>query len=433
MRVLRILLINPKSSNVDHLPIPPLGILYLAAYIRENGFPDLSVIDNNRENRSMDVLETAISQADIVGLTGTTSQYNQAREIATLAEKYHIKRVMGGPHASFLWQEILEKGEMDAVVFGEGELSFLEILRAISTGKPLVGIAGVGVRTDNGTAVMGAPRSLVSNLDILPIPARDLVPVVDYPVRELKRFDGSYTHMMSSRGCSGKCYFCSSPFMWGTPRFRSAEKTFAEMLAIYQLYRISNIHFQDDAFTSARARLHKLCELITDSGINFKWSCQARPDHVDRELLLHMRLAGCVQVEFGVESADERITQAVQKGYTKVQVEQAFRWAYEVGLNAYGFFIVGLPGETLSSWVRSILFARSLKMVNSRWSVLVPFPGTRVFKEKLVEIVDTDFLNWRLKHPVIKSGHFGPKTLGLMRTIADKLCNGLRDVGTYKA
>jgi len=428
---LRILFINPKSTNLDALPIPPLGILYLASYIMNKGYKSVKVIDNNQKDLSVDSLAEDIKASDIIALTGTTSQLKQAREIAAISKECGKIVVYGGPHATPLAEETLKNANVDIVVIGEGEVTFYELLEAIKTGKDLSDIEGIVFKKD-GTVKRNKERPFIRDLDQLPFPDRELVSMDAYPTRELKRFSGRYTHIMSSRGCSGKCIFCSSPMMWKYPRVRSAENVFEEMMEVYNRYKIKNIHFQDDAFTINRKRVQELCGFITESKIDFKWSCQARPDNIDYDLAKAMVGAGCVQIEFGIESGDPLLLDKAQKGYTKDKISNAFRFAKEAGIATYGFFLIGLPGETLSSWIRSIIFAKSLKMDSCVWTVLAPFPGTRVFEERMVDIIEPDYSEWRYKNPVIRSGRFGPKALLAMRRIADIVCNGPFNTGAYK-
>jgi len=406
---MKILLINPKSKALDALPIPPLGILYIAAYIREKGFPDVRVIDDNRERLPIDILEDEISKADILGLTGTTSQFVNACELASLAKKHNVFTIYGGPHASALPEESISY--MDAVVVGEGERAFHYIL------------------TTKDKGIYEA--QFIKDLDGLPFPARDLIPIKDYPVRELKRFDGAYTHIVTGRGCSGKCIFCSSPMMWKYPRLMSADRIFQEMVELYEKYGFRNIHFQDDTFTLSRKRIERLCTLIIDSGIDFKFSCQTRPDMVDYPLLQRMAEAGCVQIEYGVESGDPRLLKTARKEYNKQQIRESVRSAKRAGIATYGFFIVGLPGETIPAWLRSILFALSLKLDSCVWTVLLPYPGTAVYKDRMVRILDFDYTNWLYKRPIIKVGNLSPRVLMVMRNIADTILNGLFNKGTY--
>lgn len=428
---MRVLFINPKSSNNDALPLPPLGLLSLTSYTRQRGYRNIKVIDNNRENRPLDFLIGEIQKTDIVALTGTTSQFKQGGNIASLAKKYHKTVVFGGPHVSFLGERCLQDNDIDIAVIGEGEVTFYEILEAIRKGKNFSNIKGI-IFKEGKKIVKNNERPLVADLDELPFPSRDLVPITKYSTKELKRFSGYYTHIMSSRGCSGKCIFCSSPKMWKYVRLRSAQNVFKEMMELHDIYKIRNIHFQDDAFTISKKRVEVLCELISKSQVGFKWSCQARPDSVDYPLLKRMKNAGCVQIEFGVESGESSIIKRAQKGYTKFEISKACNDAKKTGLLIHGFFIVGLPGETLLSWAKSIIYARSLKLDSYVWTILVPFPGTKIFEEKMVEIVKLDYLEWRYKNPVIRSGMLGPRSLKTMRKIADIMCNGPFNTGAYK-
>lgn len=410
---MKLLLINPKSKSLDALPIPPLGILYLAAYVRD--IADVKVIDDNRERLPIEALGREIAKSDILGLTGTTSQFDNARKLSYLAKQHGVTTVYGGSHASALPEECLEY--FDTVVKGEGEEALSWVLN-IWLNRTHPNVKGV------------LEMYKIRNLDTLPFPARDLIPIKDYPTRELKRFDGSYTHMMTGRGCNSKCIFCSSPSMWGSPRLMSAKRVFEEMVEVYQKYGFKNIHFQDDTFTLSKKRTLELCDLIIKSGIGFKFSCQTRPDMVDENLLNYMAKAGCVQIEYGVESGEPRILETAEKGYSKHQIQYAFKAAKGAGITTYGFFIVGLPGETIWSWLKSIWFALRLKMDSSVWTVLMPYPGTKA--NKMVKVTDPDYSNWLYKRPIIKVGRLGPKTLMAMRNIADVILNGLFNKGTYK-
>jgi len=401
---MRILLINPRSKAQDALPIPPLGILYLAAYVRD--IAEIKVLDLNREWANV---FGWMEWADMVGFTGTTSQFNDACTLGKLAQNLDCLTVYGGSHASALPDECLK--DFDIVVVGEGE----QALRSIITTGMIRGIIEF---------------AKIDNIDALPFPARELVPILDYPTRELKRFDGAYTHMMTGRGCSSQCIFCSSPQMWGKPRLMSAERVFAEMMEVYEKYGIKNIHFQDDTFTLSKNRIYDLCTLIIDSQIEFKWSCQTRPDMVDGLLLKTMAFGGCVQIEFGVESGDAKVLKNACKGYTKKQITKAFRLAHNAGITTYGFFVVGLPGETIWTWLKSIWFALSLKMDSSVWTVLMPYPGTKV--NGMVKVLDDNYSNWLYKRPIVQVGYLTPRMLSAMRWIADKVTNGFLNKGTYK-
>jgi len=429
----KILFINPKSLGLDALPLPPLGILSIAAYIRRLGFDNIEVVDDIFLNLDRDSLFSKIGSADIIGVTGTTSQIKFAIGIAEMAKGLGKFTICGGPHATPMAKELLETSSFDIVVQGEGEVTFSELLRYHGGEMSLEEIKGISYRRGNEIC-QNDPRELIEDLDSLPFPARDLVPLRDYPVRELKRFEGPYTSIMSSRGCTDSCIFCAGPLIWrGRYRFRSPENILQEMVDIHKNYGIKNIHFQDDTFTAVPANTARLCDLIIRSGIDFKFSCQTRVDKVDEAALEKLKEAGCVQIEFGAESADIGILATAKKRCSPVAAKRIFDLARKKGLAAYAFFMVGLPGETLWSWLKTVIFAKRLRPAGgSIWTVLVPYPGTEAFQKGMVEILDFDYVNWLYKRPIIRSGMLGPRALSLMRKAADIICNGPFNKGTYE-
>lgn len=429
----KILFINPKSLGMDALPLPPLGILWIAAYIRGFGYNNIEVIDDILLNLDEESLFSRIRDADVIGVTGTTSQIKYAIDIADRATELGKFTVCGGSHATPMARELLESSRFDVAVQGEGEVTFLELLEYYQGKRALKDIKGITYRRKDGIC-QNSPREFIKDLDSLPFPARDLVPIRDYPTRILKRFEGPYTSIISSRGCTNACIFCGGPLIWRkTYRFRSPENIFQEMLEVYHRYGIENIHFHDDNFTAIPANTVKLCDLIIQSKIDFKFSCITRVDKVDEQILGKLKKAGCVQIEFGAESANTRLLTIAKKRYNPAQVRKVFNLAKEKGLRAYAFFIVGLPGETIWSWLKTIIFAKRLRPTGgSVWTVFIPFPGTEAFQKRMVKILDFNYLNWLYKRPVIASGMFGPLALSMMRKTADIICNGLFNKGTYK-
>lgn len=429
----KILFINPKSLGMDALPLPSLGILWIAAYIRLFGFNNIEVIDDILLNLDEENLFSKIKAADIIGVTGTTSQIRYATDIADMAKGLGKFVVAGGSHATPMARELLESSRFDVVVQGEGEVTFLELLEYFQGKRTLKEIKGISYR-EKDRICQNSPREHIRDLDSLPFPARDLVPIGDYPSRVLKRFEGPYTSIIGSRGCTNACIFCGGPLIWRkTYRFRSPENIFQEMLEVYHRYGIKNIHFHDDNFTAIPANTIQLCDLIILSRIDFKFSCITRVDMVNEQVLEKLKEAGCVQIEFGAESADTKLLTVAKKRYSPVLVRKAFNLAREKGLTTYAFFMVGLPGETICSWLRTIIFAKRLKPTGgSVWTVFIPFPGTEAFQKRMVEILDFNYLNWLYKRPVVRSGMFGPLALSAMRKTADVICNGLFNKGVYK-
>ena len=438
---LRILAINPGSVNQDRLPIPPLGILYLASYARSHGYLQWRVVDNDViEHRPVEGFAEDFAWADVVALTGTTAQCKQAMQIANAAKAAGKLVVYGGPHATPTWRETLQRSCVDLVVRGEGEVTFVELLDALREGRDLRTVSGLAFRDRQGVPVDTGPRRRNFDLDDLPFPARDLVPVEAYGNRPLVRFstDERYAHLIMTRGCTDKCEFCNTPNNWGGPVARSAGNLFAEMMEVFRTYGIKYFHFQDDVFTVNQQVVRALCYLLIEvrqrkqEAIRFEWSCLVRPDQIDYELLCLMKLAGCVQIEIGVESGSEQLLKAAQKRYTLPVIRRAFADARRAGVRTYAFFIVGLPGETMATWRETVRFARELRPEGSVWTVLTPYPGTEIFNRQAVEIVDPNWEEWRYKNPVVRVGDLGPRDLLRMRNVANRVVNGPGYKGAYR-
>ncbi len=439
---INVLAINPASIGRDRLPLPPLGILYIAAFARQRGYANWRFIDNDVTDHQKTVPELVndLAWADIVALTGTTAQCRQAIEIADFAKSMGKIVVYGGPHASPTWKETLERvPAIDFVCKGEGEETFTELLDALTTGASLSDIAGLAFRHPQAGIVLPRPRRRNFSLDELPLPARDLLNMEHYGRHPLKRFSGEgfpYVQIIMGRGCTDKCVFCNTPGNWGGPVVRSAANLFAEMLEVYRVYGITMFHFQDDVFTVNRPIVRELCRLLLQERANggpcFEWSCLVRPDQFDYELICLMRDAGCVQLEIGVESGSDELLKAARKRYSKDTIRRAFNDAHRAGVAAYAFFIIGLPGETVQTWRESVEFALEIKPSGSVWTVLCPFPGTQAYDQKMVEILDPDYQNWLYKRPVIRVGKLGPWQLQRMRNVANRLVNGRDYTGAYR-
>ena len=442
---IRILGINPAAINEDRLPIPPLGILYVAAYARQHGYSQWRIVDNDiLDRRPVESFIEDIRWADIVALTGTTAQCRQAFDLTALAKQMGKLVVYGGPHAGPTWEKTLAKG-IDVVVHGEGEITFTELLDAFREGRDLSTVSGISYLGPDGIPVRTGKRKRLYELDSLPFPARDLLPMERYGNKPLKRFsdDGRYLQLMMTRGCTDKCTFCETPGNWGEPVARSAENLFAEMMEVYRKYGVRYFHFQDDVFTVNQPIVRKLCYLLIDEwlqkqgSVRFEWSCLVRPDQVSYGLLCLMKLAGCVQVEMGVESGSEKLLAAGRKRYKKSVIKQAFDDARRAGIRTYGFFIVGLPGETKDTVCESIHFAKEIKADSSVWTVITPYPGTEIYDRRNdpdsgITILDDDFEHWLYKTPVVQVGDLGPAELTRLRRIANRVANGPGYHGAYR-
>ena len=248
-----------------------------------------------------------------------------------------------------------------------------------STFQPLTlsQIAGLAWR-DAGEIVINPDRPFIPNLDDLPVPLHELLPLDKQRMPMIK---GPFTFIVTSRGCPAGCKFCIKHVSYQTSvRLRSPERIFEELQRLAEL-GVHNVNMYADLFTVNREQVVGLCKLIIESGLKVKWTCNSRVDYVDSEMLQLMSRAGCWFISWGIESANEQILKRTHKGYRKEQAVQALKWAHAAGINNWGYFIIGLPGETEETIQETIAYAKQLPLDIALFHIAAPYPGTPFFYE----------------------------------------------------
>lgn len=226
--------------------------------------------------------------------------------------------------------------------------------------------------------IINPPRPFIADLNDLPIPLHHLLPLKSYRMPMMK---GPFTFIVSSRGCPAGCTFCIKHVSYQySVRLRSPEKIIEELWVLKKL-GINNIHMYADLFTVNRDQVVTLCKLIIEQGLKINWTCNSRVDFVDQEMLGLMRKSGCWYISWGLESANEQILKHVHKGAYPDQARQALIWAHNAGINNWGYFIIGLPGETEASIRQTIEFAKKLPLDIALFHIAAPYPGTPFFFE----------------------------------------------------
>jgi anaerobic magnesium-protoporphyrin IX monomethyl ester cyclase len=373
-------LVNPPypSKPYQHSPFPPLGLGYLAAVLEKNEYP-VDVIDCQALKLSHEEFKSEIRkrQPKIVGLTSTTRTYKSALKIIEITKEVHPNclTIFGGPHVTF-WDEnaLLECPSLDIVVRKEGENTLLEIVRKVEEGSSYYGVIGITCKKD-GKIVKNPDRPYIENLDELPFPARHL-----WPLEELRKIEDVF-YVTTSRGCVYWCQFCAAVRMFGRRyRFRSAKNVVDELEFLNKTYNATQFTFCDDAFTVDQSRTEELCKAIRNHGLKIKWNCGTRVDMITKELLLKMRVAGCVSVWFGVESGSQRVLNEMKKGISTEQTIRAISWVRELGLKPVPNVLIGFPGETEESAWRTIRFAEKISPDEvAFFNIATPLPGTPLF------------------------------------------------------
>lgn len=356
----------------DNRSYPHLGLAYIAAYLQSKNI-DVQVIDAKFSKLGMQQVEAQLlyEKPDVIGLTAMTHEINQAAAVAAFA-KANLKDatlVIGGVHATALPEHTIKEFPcFDFVVYGEGEITFHELIMSLNEGRGYEDISGIVYRAPDGIRKTGA-RGLILDLDELPYPAWGLFPRADeYPI-------------MMSRGCPFKCNFCMR-VMGNKLRSRSAGNVFAELEKLIRNYGAQKIHFLDETLTIHTKRLNELLEIMLQKGLEkeITWDAQSRSDAAEYSLFKKMRDAGCTWLGFGVESGNPEILEASGKAITLAQVENAVKLAKKAGIKTDGYFILGHPNETSKTASDTTSFAAKLNPTRITIGIMTPYPGTDIYE-----------------------------------------------------
>jgi anaerobic magnesium-protoporphyrin IX monomethyl ester cyclase len=352
------------DGRSKHWQFPSLGIGYIASYARERGYK-VKILDCTFLNRKEAEERIRKERARVVGIYSMLSMVRAAKELAAHAREVSELVVAGGPMPSAYPSMFL--GAFDAVVQGEGEITVAELLDAMDgRSEPKFDrVRGVWLAShlNGGKVEYTGPRPLVRDLDSLPFPARDLYDHQLYQSYYRKNFGYTMTSMIASRGCPFSCDFCWRPDYGRVYRYRSPEKIAEEMEEIRYKWGYERIWFADELFLASKKHVLRLCDEIVKRGIDVKWECLSRVDLFDAEIAKAMRRAGCYKVIFGLESGDDYVLNALmKKRITVAQSKAAVTAAKKAGLQVGAFFILGYPGETNETMLKTIKLASSLPL-----------------------------------------------------------------------
>lgn len=409
-----ILLLNPPMLDTTKwgkaLPeahcAPPIGIASLAAIAAQEGF-SVSAADLyfSNEVQVKEVLEA--DKYRVIGISCFTDQRAASFRLAKLAKETQpgAMVILGGPHPTFMYRQILEHYPVDVVVIGEGELTLIDLLNAVKSGTSLKGIPGLAF-CKNGEIIVNPTRPRIKNLDILPAPAlhhfqqckyAHLSWYLDTKIAELS--DVPVASIVGSRGCTWNCQFCSTPRAWGRRWYsRSPEKIVSEIQYLYQKYGYRFIDFGDDIFTVNRRWTYDLCKQLANLKLPIKWGCCTRADTVDLQLLEIMVKAGCVDIGLGVESGSQHIRDNINKRLFSQDIYNAFTWAKSVGLVTDMLLMVGNIGETRETIDETLKLIENVQPDIVSADIATIFPGTALYDISLREGIITDEF-WLTENP----------------------------------
>jgi anaerobic magnesium-protoporphyrin IX monomethyl ester cyclase len=365
---------QPTGDN-SIFRFPPLGLSYVAAYLRAHGV-SVNIVDCTFMDEKDALERIRKSKPAIVGVQAMFSMKEEALRFAQLLRRDCEFLVAGGPLPTSNPEEFLSS--FDVVVVGEGEQTMLELVFAEQNHTSLEKVDGIAFKNTDQIRFTRA-RGFIEDLDTVPFPLREMFDNAAYKRYYARRFGYTTTSVITSRGCPFQCDFCSRPIFGN--RFRSrTPRNIAEEVECVQKLGYDRIWFADDCFTLDRKRLLDICDELIRRRISIGWECLSRVDTVDSTVAKRMKRAGCMRVFFGIESGNDSILKVMRKQATVKQARDAVSIFKNAGVQTGAFFILGYPGEDDETVLDTVNFASSLPLDYLSFTFPYPIPGTRLFE-----------------------------------------------------
>jgi anaerobic magnesium-protoporphyrin IX monomethyl ester cyclase len=368
--------------------IPPLNLLALAAQTRRHGY-DTKIVDCAVEK--YDVRQSADKitsfNAQYIGLTATTLSISTAVQLAQ-----EIKRrspsstvMVGGAHVTALPKKTMKDFPVfDIGVYGEGELTIINLLEALNKKQELGSVRGIVFRDSLGGIQITEKQPFIEDLDTLPLPAWDLLEgfATRYAPTTSRMTGLPSIYITSARGCPYQCIFCDRGVLGNRFRGFSAARVVQMFRQAQELFRVKHITVYDEIMAINRERVVNICQELMDAKLGIHWSCDMRADLISRheDLPQLMAKAGCKNISFGVESGNQEVLGFYKKGESLEEIKKAVALVHKADIATTGFFILGGPTETVRTIKDTISFAASLELDYALPFYFVPFPGSAIYE-----------------------------------------------------
>ncbi|MDO8647819.1 MAG: radical SAM protein [Candidatus Diapherotrites archaeon] len=363
----------------------PIGLAYLQACLKEKGH-EVKIIDNNVLLLPHEKLIEELRNCDAVGITMTTPTYKTVKAIAEKVKKeLRIPVILGGPHPTIAPLDCLDFS--DFVISGEGEKAFPELAEVLGKTKSrkllfkkLKKIKNISFNW-NGKKIQNKREAFIEDLDKLPFPDWNGFPIEKYG--SALRTSGKSLPIITSRGCPYSCVYCFKGLFGLKYRVRSAKNVVAELEHLKKEFGIREFQIADDCFTLLKPRAIEICKRMIEKKINLPWSLPngIRADTITDELAQWMKKSGLEYTGLGIESGSQKILDSIGKVQKKETVREAVKILKKNKIKTVGFFMFGLPGETLETMKETVQFAKELDLDYCSISMTTPYPGTRLFDE----------------------------------------------------
>jgi len=386
---MNILLCNmPIAFNKKENLEPPLGICYIASMLKKMNGVSIFLRDYEINLFSGQILKKDLEKLkiDVIGVSFRTASYGSAKKFIKKVTDINkgIFVVAGGHHATAFPKETLMDLNCNAVVVGEGEYTFKELVERLAGGKSFKGLEGVVYRNTAGAIVENERRPPISDIDALPWPARELLNLNDYSVVTL----------LTSRGCPFNCIYCDKSISTRKAKFRSADDIFDEIRHIATRLNKNRLYIVDDHFFLKKDRTETILDKIIKEGISIRWTCQARVDGLSESILEKAKRAGCEQIMYGVETGDRKELEFIRKNATLAEAENAIKFTKKAGITARANFMLGFPISTRGSMRNTINFAKSINPDIVRFFAVSPLPNTDLWNHVYGSHCVLDRINW---------------------------------------
>jgi len=385
---MRILLINPTTrlygQGVAVKAQAPLALLCLAAVLREHGHK-IKLFDHNVEEKGLkDCLKF---EPEMIGVTSFTGPMilDALRLSEIFRRRLEVPIVWGGVHASLLPAQTVSDPRVDMGIIGEGEETIVELADCIEKQGDLEQIKGLvwkKATNDSAKIIENAPRPFIRDLDALPFPAWDLIDEKKYLATSLgiEKSSMALFSIQSSRGCPFQCGFCyNNMFNQRTWRFKSADRVIEEIQFLKDKFHMKAINFRDDNFIVNKKRAEAICKGLYRNKLNVKFAIDCRVDLLTLQLARYLKLGGCNQIFFGVESGSPRILRFINKGISLTQAVNAIKICKKVKIQSSTSFVMGFPTETMDDLKLTQNFIKILNPDDLLIKIFVPFPGSALY------------------------------------------------------
>lgn len=346
-----------------------LGLAYIAAYARER-HDDLSFVTlDTRVATRKETKAFFNTSFDLIGITVFSPVYFEVKQIFERIRKNHANTVicLGGPYVTTLNDQIFEETPAEFAVYGEGEITFTQLISHLKGDQKLEDILGLMYLNKSGKVVSNPPHENIIDMNTLPFPAYDLFQMSRYP---LHRF-------VTSRGCPFKCSWCNGTSIWPNGyRLMGAKKMIDEVQHLISNYGMKIFDFGDNSFNISLKRLEEFCDLLIQKNIQIMWSASFRAEIMTQEIAYKMRKAGCYNVSIGIESANNKILSNLTKGTTIEKIDVGIKMLKNAGIEIMSQFVIGSPFETLKDVKESIAYAKTSGCDFTNFYMVLPYKGT---------------------------------------------------------